>query len=77
MIEQPQEMSPDVKERLDKFMKGYEALVKEHQIDFAAYPVYMPDGQGGFRTVMQNSPVDIKNQPQRSPEEFVTAKGKE
>lgn len=57
----------DLDARIEAFIKGYGALVDEHQVDFAAYPVYMPDGQGGFRTSIQNSPVDIKNKPVKSP----------
>lgn len=53
------------------FVKDYGDLVEKHQVDFAQYPVYVPDGQGGFRTVIQNTPVSIKNQPKKSP--FVEA----
>jgi len=54
-------------EEKQAFLVEYNALVEKHQIDFAQYPVYIPDGQGGFRTVIQTTPVSIKNQPKRSP----------
>lgn len=54
-------------ERIQAFLAAYGALVKEHDIDFASYPVYIPDGAGGFKTIVQNTPVDIKNQPKKSP----------
>jgi len=56
--------SPEEKEA---FMRDYHELVQKHGIDFAQYPVFVPDGQGGFRTVVQSTPVSIKNQPKRSP----------
>lgn len=57
----------DTQERVNAFLDAYKALVDEHKIDFATYPVWTPDGQGGFKTVMQSTPVDIKNQPVKSP----------
>ncbi len=50
-----------------EFLKEYGELVTKHQRDFASYPVWVPDGQGGFKTIIQNTPVDIKNQPKKSP----------
>lgn len=57
----------DLKVRVDEFVKEYGELVKKHGIDFATYPVFIPDGQGGFKVIVQNTPVDIKNQPVKSP----------
>jgi hypothetical protein len=54
-------------ERKNSFVKEYGELVAKHGVDFASYPVFVPDGQGGFKVVVQNTPVDIKNQPQKSP----------
>lgn len=47
------------KERVDVFLKEYRELTEKHKIDFAHYPVYVPDGNGGFKTVLQATPVDI------------------
>jgi hypothetical protein len=49
------------------FLNGYGELVKKHGIDFASYPVFVPDGQGGFKIIVQNTPVRTKNQPTKSP----------
>lgn len=46
------------------FLKEYGELVEKHQVDFANYPVYVPDGQGGFKTIIQSTPVSLKNRPQ-------------
>lgn len=54
-------------ERIQDFLTKYSELVKETNIDFASYPVFVPDGQGGFKVVVQNTPVDISNQPKKSP----------
>lgn len=61
-------MDNDFKTRADAFIKDYGDLVAKHNIDFAHYPVYMPDGAGGFRTVLQTAPVDISKN-----EQFVTS----
>ena len=64
----PQEGVPEeLQKRIDAFMEGYKALVKEHNVDIATYPVFAPDGQGGFKTVLQSTPVDVSNQPTKSP----------
>lgn len=54
-------------ENIQGFLKEYGELVERRKIDFACYPVYMPDGKGGFTTRVQNTPVDISNQPVKSP----------
>ncbi len=56
----------EVKGRVETFVKEYGELVQKHKIDFATYPVYVPDGKGGFQTIIQNTPVDITNQPVKS-----------
>lgn len=60
----------ELNERVNTFIKEYGQLVLKHKIDFASYPMFMPDGQGGFKIICQNTPVDIGNQPLKSP--FVT-----
>jgi hypothetical protein len=57
------------KARTDSFMKEYGELVAKHKIDFASFPVFVPDesGRGSFKVVCQSVPVDISNQPQKSP----------
>lgn len=57
----------DLNNRVNAFIKEYGELVKKHEVDFATYPVFVPDGQGGFKVIVQNTPVDIKNQPRKSP----------
>jgi hypothetical protein len=57
----------DLNDRVNAFMKAYGELVNAHGIDFASYPVFTPDGRGGFQVIVQNTPVDIKNQPAKSP----------
>lgn len=49
------------------FIKEYGELVEKHQMDMATYPVFVPDGQGGFKIIVQSTPVDISNQPKKSP----------
>lgn len=51
---------------VSEFLKDYQALVAKHKVDFANYPVYIPDGEGGFKTIIQSTPVDMSNLPQKS-----------
>lgn len=64
----PSETSENEKnDRINAFIKEYGELVTKHKIDFATYPVYIPDGQGWFKTGIQNTPVDVTNSPKKSP----------
>lgn len=55
------------KERAEAFLKEYKELVDKHKVDFVTYPVYMPDGQGGFKTMIQSTPVDTSATYVKSP----------
>lgn len=59
----------DVQVRSAAFVKEYGELVQKHGIDFATYPVCtpIPNSPGYFGLVMQNTPVDVRNQPVKSP----------
>lgn len=59
-------MEPAQKEKLELFVKEYGELVERHRIDFATYPVFVPDDSGGFKVTIQNTPIDISNQPVKS-----------
>ncbi len=59
--------TPEAKERIDTFVKEYGELVDKHKVDFANYPMLVPDGKGAFKIIMQSVPVDITNQPVKSP----------
>jgi len=64
----PEEVKKDeLNERVNTFLKEYGELVAKLGIDFASYPVFTPNGRGGFDVIVQNTPVDIKNQPKKSP----------
>lgn len=54
-------------DRVKEFVKRYGELVDELKVDFANFPMYIPDGGGGFRTIIQSQPIDIKDQPTKSP----------
>lgn len=54
-------------ERAKAFIEEYGELVKKHQIDFGTFPSFIPDGQGGFKVVVNTQPIDIKDQPKKSP----------
>ena len=65
------EVDPKLQGRLDAFLKEYKALTIKHKVDIAAYPVWVPDGAGGFKNTIQSTPVDITHLGQESP--FVKA----
>lgn len=60
-------LTPEAQKRVDAFLKEYGQLVEKHKVDFANYPLYIPDGAGGFKTLVQSTPVDTTNFPQKSP----------
>lgn len=53
--------------RIAEFLDKYGKLVEEMQVDFANYPMYVPDGNGAFKCIAQSTPVDIKDRPTASP----------
>jgi hypothetical protein len=58
------------KEKTDAFIKEYGELVEKHGIDFAHYPMFVPDGTpGGFRFVLQSTPVSVN----KDKEAFIAA----
>ena len=52
------------REKGEAFLKAYGELVEKHQVDFATYPVFVPDGQAGFKIVVQSTPIDISKKPE-------------
>lgn len=57
------EQSEEAKKRIEEFKEGYGKLVDKFKCDFAQYPVWIPDGAGAFKTILQNTIVDITNSP--------------
>lgn len=62
-----EEKKAELNQRVNDFVTAYGELVTKHKIDFATYPMFVPDGNGGFKIICQNTPVDIGNQPVKSP----------
>lgn len=52
---------------IDAFIKEYGELTRKHQVDFASYPFWQPDGNGGWLMTIQTQPVSTKDQPVKSP----------
>lgn len=66
------ETKPEAKERIEAFIKDYGELVEKHKVDFVMFPMFVPDGNNGFRVVIQQQPVDTEQMAQKSP--FVAGK---
>lgn len=56
-----------VEEKQKDFLDKYGKLVDETGMDMAIYPVYVPDGKGGFTTTIQQTVVDMSKRPKPSP----------
>lgn len=54
------EQQEDIKKRQEEFMQKYQALVEELQVDFAQFPMYIPNGRGAFLTVIHAQLQDKK-----------------
>ena len=50
----------ELDERKKAFLEGYGELRDKHQIDIAFIPAYVPDGQGGFKTVVRQELVGLE-----------------
>ncbi len=57
----------DVKKASEDFLKEYGDLVAKHKVDFVTYPMWQPDGQGGWKMTIQTQVVSTKDQPVKSP----------
>lgn len=65
----PTDLNDEQKKRIDDFMKEYGELVAKHKVDFASFPMFVPDesGKGSFKVICQSVPIDTSNQPTKSP----------
>ncbi len=54
-------------ERKAEFLKKYEALVKELEVDVGSAPQFFPIGGGAFAIMMAKDVIDLKDQPVKSP----------
>lgn len=54
-------------DKVETFLKRYGELVEELDVDFANYPMFVPDGGGGFRIIIQTTPVDLSERGVKSP----------
>lgn len=65
-------INEETKGRIDAFMQEYGQLIEKYKVDFIAYPVWIPDGNGAFKMVIQQQPVDTTGRGGiKSPDEFV------
>ena len=48
--------------KLKDFISEYGKLVEKHQVDFANFPMFVPDERGGFRVIIQSTPIDLEEQ---------------
>ncbi len=74
--QQPSQPSKEEQARIEAFMVDYQALVDKHKVDMFTFPVWVMDGEGGFKTVLQAQPIPKRDPdaPQGgtpSPEEFI------
>lgn len=64
-------MDKPFEERKEEFkqwlMVEYRQKMTDLGCDMYSYPLYIPDNQGGFRTVIQTDIVDVSNSPIKSP----------
>lgn len=65
----PEQKQEETNARVNDFLTSYGELVKRTGIDFASYPMFVPNPNelGSFKIIVQNTPVDISNQPKKSP----------
>jgi hypothetical protein len=54
-------------ERVDSFIKEYDALCQKYEVVLMAYPQYVPSGKTGFTTITQLIPIDRRDKGTLSP----------
>lgn len=57
----------ETKKKIDVFLKEYGELVAKHKVDIVAFPMFQPDGNGGFKVMVHSQAVSTENQPIKSP----------
>ena len=56
-----------MEEKIKAFLEEYGVLVEKHKIDFASYPMWVPNKEGHWTMVVKTEPVDISNRPVKTP----------
>lgn len=49
----------EIKTKVESFMEEYGVLVKKYNVDFASYPMFVPDEKGSFKVIVQSTPIDL------------------
>ncbi len=50
-----------------RLLKEYGELVAKYQMDFLAFPTFIPDDQGNWKIAIQTQVVSTKDRPIKSP----------
>lgn len=53
--------------RKQEFLQQYKALIDEFKLDFMSRPIWIPDGQGGWKLVIETIIADTTDHPVPSP----------
>lgn len=61
------DIEKDISDRKSAFIKEYGKLRQKYQMDFASFPMWVPEKEGMFVTVMNTDVVDQKYRPVKSP----------
>lgn len=54
-------------DRIKGFLEAYGKLVEEYKVDMANYPMWQPNQDGTWHTVIQSTAIDIKDRAVKSP----------
>lgn len=64
-------MEKTPEQRIKEFIDGFQKLRDATKVDIFFYPMFVPGEDGTFRVVVEQRPIDILNQPVKSPEQFI------
>ena len=53
----------EFEERKKQFIEEYKVLIDKLKLDIMGVPVFMPDGKGAFKLIVQMNIVDTKDAP--------------
>ena len=57
----------ETQKAIGTFLKEYGELVAKHKVDFVTYPLWQPDGKGGWEMKIQTQAMSTKELPVISP----------
>lgn len=57
--------------RIEKFMEEYKQLTEKYKVDFASYPMFVPNEDSSFKVIVQSTPLDLEEVEKAKQKNFI------